>query len=295
MKQEDDGDVVGNIVLGSDGSTSDMILYADRFSLFNRNSKTSVPVMIAEGNELYIDKARIKDGSVDNAKIGNVIQSNDFASGSKGWQVNKNGKAEFNDVTVRGKIEATSGELDNVVINESCTISGTLSADKIVGDISDTLPDQTIFFSENIGNDGTKTVRFCRIKQQSFQQKVTIVGSILMNDSAGRQNAIVYENSPSDRLNLGSCAVGMVACLGMTAGGSGSGTYFLLRAGGTQIWRQSNAGRYNTGSFSVSIPTGDGYTDVECVLHNASNATGTIFMLSRYHVFVSRSGSVITK
>ncbi|MEB4458925.1 DUF1983 domain-containing protein, partial [Klebsiella pneumoniae] len=72
--------VGAGITLGSNGETSDMILYADRFSLFNRNNATAVPVMIAEGNELYIDTARIKnssltstkiaDGSITNAKIG---------------------------------------------------------------------------------------------------------------------------------------------------------------------------------------------------------------------------------
>ncbi|HGU5482738.1 TPA: DUF1983 domain-containing protein, partial [Klebsiella pneumoniae] len=72
--------VGAGITLGSNGETSDMILYADRFSLFNRNNATAVPVMVAEGNELYIDTARIKnssltstkiaDGSITNAKIG---------------------------------------------------------------------------------------------------------------------------------------------------------------------------------------------------------------------------------
>ncbi|HHU0502059.1 TPA: phage tail tip fiber protein, partial [Klebsiella pneumoniae] len=52
--------VGAGITLGSNGETSDMILYADRFSLFNRNNATAVPVMVAEGNELYIDTARIK-------------------------------------------------------------------------------------------------------------------------------------------------------------------------------------------------------------------------------------------
>ncbi|WP_458411235.1 phage tail tip fiber protein [Klebsiella quasipneumoniae] len=31
------------ITLGSNGETSDMILYADRFSLFNRNNDEAVP------------------------------------------------------------------------------------------------------------------------------------------------------------------------------------------------------------------------------------------------------------
>ncbi|HIB5573171.1 TPA: TipJ family phage tail tip protein, partial [Klebsiella pneumoniae] len=46
--------VGAGITLGSNGETSDIILYADRFSLFNRNNATAVPVMVAEGNELYI-------------------------------------------------------------------------------------------------------------------------------------------------------------------------------------------------------------------------------------------------
>ncbi|HGX3137293.1 TPA: DUF1983 domain-containing protein, partial [Klebsiella pneumoniae] len=42
--------VGAGITLGSNGETSDIILYADRFSLFNRNNATAVPVMVAEGN-----------------------------------------------------------------------------------------------------------------------------------------------------------------------------------------------------------------------------------------------------
>ncbi|WP_410316492.1 DUF1983 domain-containing protein [Klebsiella pneumoniae] len=99
--------------------TSDMILYADRFSLFNRNNATAVPVIIAEGNELYIDMARIKNssltstkiahGSITNAKIGNEIRSNNFVDGSQGWRIAKYGSSQFNNVIVRGRVEANSG------------------------------------------------------------------------------------------------------------------------------------------------------------------------------------------
>ncbi|HBR9899726.1 TPA: DUF1983 domain-containing protein, partial [Klebsiella pneumoniae] len=97
--------VGAGITLGSNGETSDIILYADRFSLFNRNNATAVPVMVAEGNELYIDTARIKnssltstkiaDGSITNAKIGNEIRSNDFVDGSRGWRIAKDGSSQF--------------------------------------------------------------------------------------------------------------------------------------------------------------------------------------------------------
>ncbi|HCA8847870.1 TPA: DUF1983 domain-containing protein [Klebsiella pneumoniae] len=127
--------VGAGITLGSNGETSDMILYADRFSLFNRNNATAVPVMVAEGNELYIDTARIKnssltstkiaDGSITNAKIGNEIRSNDFVDGSRGWRIAKDGSSQFNNVIVRGAVYATDG-----------IFKGTVQADRFIGDIA---------------------------------------------------------------------------------------------------------------------------------------------------------------
>lgn len=127
--------VGAGITLGSNGETSDMILYADHFSLFNRNNATAVPVMIAEGNELYIDTARIKnssltstkiaDGSITNAKIGKEIRSDDFVDGARGWSINKDGGAQFNNGIFRGHIEAASGKF-----------KGTLEAQSFIGDIA---------------------------------------------------------------------------------------------------------------------------------------------------------------
>ncbi|MFM3831892.1 DUF1983 domain-containing protein [Klebsiella pneumoniae] len=127
--------VGAGITLGSNGETSDMILYADRFSLFNRNNATAVPVMVAEGNELYIDTARIKnssltstkiaDGSITNAKIGHEIRSNDFVDGSRGWRIAKDGSSQFNNVIVRGRVEANSG-----------VFKGTVQAESFIGDIA---------------------------------------------------------------------------------------------------------------------------------------------------------------
>ncbi|MBN0911166.1 DUF1983 domain-containing protein, partial [Pseudomonas aeruginosa] len=111
--------VGAGITLGSNGETSDMILYADRFSLFNRNNATAVPVMVAEGNELYIDTARIKnssltstkiaDGSITNAKIGNVIQSTALgANGEPLWKLDKAGSLTMNSATSGGFMRQTA-------------------------------------------------------------------------------------------------------------------------------------------------------------------------------------------
>ncbi|EPV8452054.1 TipJ family phage tail tip protein [Klebsiella michiganensis] len=135
--ETNNGKKVGaGIVLGSDGSTSDMILYADRFSLFNRNSKTAVPVMIAEGNELFIDTARIKNSSIDMAKISHYLQSDDWMPGQRGWAINKGGGSEFNNVIVRGTVHANAGTFNNVTINDNCSIYGTVYAQKIEGDVT---------------------------------------------------------------------------------------------------------------------------------------------------------------
>ena len=138
--------VGAGITLGSNGETSDMILYADRFSLFNRNNATAVPVMIAEGNELYIDTARIKnssltstkiaDGSITNAKIGNEIRSNDFVDGSRGWRIAKDGSSQFNNVIVRGRVEANSGSFHGTIDATDGIFRGSVEANSFVGDIA---------------------------------------------------------------------------------------------------------------------------------------------------------------
>lgn len=175
--------VSAGIVLGSDGSTSDMILYADRFSLFNRNNATAVPVMIAEGNELYIDSTRIKNGSITTAKIADRISSTNYSAGKSGWSIAKNGESEFNNVTVRGNIEADSGRLKNVTIDESCDVKGTIYAERIVGDIAT----MTEHVEKKWGNEnGTKSdIRYsiATIDGVPFRRRMVFWGSTRITNS----------------------------------------------------------------------------------------------------------------
>lgn len=71
----------------------------------------------------YISNARIQDGTITNAKIGNVIQSSNFSSGSAGWQLDKaTGSIEANNGTFRGTLAVKSSssgarmEITNSVI-----------------------------------------------------------------------------------------------------------------------------------------------------------------------------------
>ena len=77
--------------------------------------------MIAAGT-IVAGSAIIADGAITNVKIGDVIQSNSYVAGSSGWMINKDGTAEFRNITARGNIEATS-------LNAATgTFSGELSA-----------------------------------------------------------------------------------------------------------------------------------------------------------------------
>ncbi|MDE4731422.1 phage tail protein [Providencia rettgeri] len=96
---------------------------ADTFAIFNPVSGKLETAFAVVNGQVFIGSGFIQDGSITNAKIGNVIQSNDFKKGEKGWQIDKNGNPEFNDGTFRGKVYANGGEFD-----------GTVYVEKLIGD-----------------------------------------------------------------------------------------------------------------------------------------------------------------
>ncbi|EJD6704364.1 DUF1983 domain-containing protein [Serratia marcescens] len=121
-----------------EGMQSQVLILADRFAVLNtadgQGSAVSVPFAI-ENNQVFINDALIKDASITNAKIGEYISSNNYIPGMMGWIVRKDGSADFQNVTVRGDIYANYGVLNNVTINENCTVKGTVYAEQIIGDV----------------------------------------------------------------------------------------------------------------------------------------------------------------
>ena len=49
-------------------------------------------------------------------RVDTDIESSNFATGSDGWRISGDGSAEFNDVTVRGEVEASSGEISGSLL-----------------------------------------------------------------------------------------------------------------------------------------------------------------------------------
>lgn len=292
--------VGAGITLGSNGETSDMILYADRFSLFNRNNATAVPVMVAEGNELYIDTARIKnssltstkiaDGSITNAKIGNEIRSNDFVDGSRGWRIAKDGSSQFNNVIVRGAVYATDG-----------WFQGTVYANHIEGDIGS--------FAINIAQHRTRKVpkatwqwfELARFRRQNFDQVINIRGGLLQTDSitidggAKLRAGMSYAPGADGGLNPGYLSYAMLLRgTGATSGGGSMelGIELMYETGGaTRLLTAQESMNVDNMSFVVPAGTGDAVLRYGCYLDR--NGQMVLTILSRFDAFAARNNNVI--
>lgn len=116
---------------------SQVLFIADRFAII-RNAESGAYTLpfVVQNDQVFMNNALIQDGSITNAKIGNVIQSNNYVSGSRGWSIDKNGNAEFSGVTVRGHIEAGSGSFHGTIDATDGIFRGSVEANSFVGDIA---------------------------------------------------------------------------------------------------------------------------------------------------------------
>jgi predicted phage tail protein len=82
-----------------DGSSykSTVVFAADQFGIYSGSDPGNYEAAFFVYNgQVFMNSAFIRDGSIDNAKIGNYIQSNNYVSGNSGWNIDKNGTIEIN-------------------------------------------------------------------------------------------------------------------------------------------------------------------------------------------------------
>lgn len=92
------------------GMQSQVIFLADRFAVTTAAGNSVALPFVIQNGQTFIRASFIQDGTIENAKIGNYIQSNNYAAGSAGWRITKDGASEFNNVIVRGEIYAAVGK-----------------------------------------------------------------------------------------------------------------------------------------------------------------------------------------
>ncbi|HEJ9229428.1 TPA: TipJ family phage tail tip protein [Klebsiella oxytoca] len=127
---------VAGIQLGINGSgQSQFLVQADQFGVYVPNGDKSNLVFGVDGNGAYMQQAMARNLVIDFAQISNNIQSTNWNGDTVGWAINKAGSAVFNNVTIRGHVEASSGTFTGTVRATDGYFNGTVYANKIEGDV----------------------------------------------------------------------------------------------------------------------------------------------------------------
>ncbi len=178
---------IAGIQLGIGGTgASNFLISADTFAVYNPTTNGQELVFASTGGQMFMRSVFIQDGSIDNGKIGNYIQSSNWdGTGNVGWHINKSGYATFNGVTVRGTIYATNGEFRGTVYATDGDFKGTVYANKIVGDVVN-------MFSFPGGR-----YRGDPGKQQDFYRQVTWAGGVPYDVTIAVPTFVVWNESDS--------------------------------------------------------------------------------------------------
>ena len=88
--------VMAGLALGSDGDTSEILAFAQRFAIIDEVTGQLRAPFVVQGGQVFMASAFIQDGTITNAKIGNFIQSNNYVAGISGWKLFFDGTFEIN-------------------------------------------------------------------------------------------------------------------------------------------------------------------------------------------------------
>ena len=207
---------------------SQCVFLVDRFVLMTAaNGTYQTPFYVTNG-AMYVKEAFIKDASIGTAKIADAaittakiaqqIQSTNYASGSAGWMINKNGGAEFNNVTVRGAVYANSGKF-----------KGSLEATSFVGDVASTnfipqasFPNQsgsasrsvTKTYTDSSSSSLSKTVFVMipyHLTYYQYSQSTTIKVTININGNSKTYSVVRAASTPQFGFTVSHCVTGITA------------------------------------------------------------------------------------
>lgn len=90
------------------GMQSQVIFLADRFAVTTAAGNSVALPFVIQNGQTFIRASFIQDGTIENAKIGNYIQSNNYVAGAAGWKLDKGGTFEINGVGGGGRMLISS-------------------------------------------------------------------------------------------------------------------------------------------------------------------------------------------
>ncbi|EHW9732984.1 DUF1983 domain-containing protein, partial [Escherichia coli] len=144
-----------------DGMQSQVLLAADRIAFINPENGNTTPALVTQGGQTFLNEALIK------TLIAPTITS---GGNPPAFSLTSDGKLTAKNADISGSVNANSGTLNNVTINENCRVLGKLSANQIEGDLVKTVG--KAFPRTSTYASGTITVRIS--DDQKFDRQVMI-------------------------------------------------------------------------------------------------------------------------
>ncbi|EOR4422447.1 host specificity protein J, partial [Escherichia coli] len=131
-----------------EGKLSQFLVAANRIAFIDPANGNETPMFVAQGNQIFMNDVFLKRLTAPTITSGGNPPS---------FSLTPDGKLTAKNADISGSVNANSGTLNNVTINENCQIKGKLSANQIEGDIVKTVSKS--FPRTNSYASGTITVR----------------------------------------------------------------------------------------------------------------------------------------
>ncbi|OVA56217.1 tail fiber protein, partial [Escherichia coli] len=142
-----------------EGKLSQFLVAANRIAFIDPANGNETPMFVAQGNQIFMNDVFLKRLTAPTITSGGNPPS---------FSLTPDGKLTAKNADISGSVNANSGTLNNVTINENCQIKGKLSANQIEGDIVKTVSKS--FPRTSTYASGTITVRIS--DDQKFDRQV---------------------------------------------------------------------------------------------------------------------------
>ncbi|EEZ5624084.1 host specificity protein J [Escherichia coli] len=113
-----------------DGMQSQVLLAADRIAMVNPANGNTKPMFVGQGDQIFMNDVFLK-----------YLTAPTITSGGNppAFSLTPDGRLTAKNADISGNVNANSGTLNNVTINENCRVLGKLSANQIEGDLVKTV------------------------------------------------------------------------------------------------------------------------------------------------------------
>ncbi|HFU7564920.1 TPA: host specificity protein J, partial [Escherichia coli] len=231
-----------------DGMQSQVLLAADRIAMVNPANGNTKPMFVGQGDQIFMNDVFLKR-----------LTAPTITSGGNppAFSLTPDGKLTAKNADISGSVNANAGTLNNVTVNENCTIKGMLEATQVRGDfvkaVSKSFPKQAGTWGNTETPNGTVTVTIS--DDHNFDRQIIIPPIIF--------NGIAYSDPGS----------------GNNPGGTRyTGYGFEVRKNGVLIASRETKGAI-PGSYSavIDMPSGRGSVTLEFkVFHKGNQRAGNI-------------------